>query len=531
MANPQPIVAAPRSHVARAPLRFPPRRSRPEGIQRAACTACQKRKTKCDGLRPRCSACTVKETPCEYKVAEGQTRVGAMKARNEELESQLAISREIIRALRTAPMPEAAQLFERLRSGADLAEIIDSGQHNNQQAPGQISGSDATEQNINITENKGLIWANPSLGSAKDQEVAASSRSSSNQQVGFEYDCSLATPLDILKSPACFDAYNLFIDCVGVLFYVYTQDQVKSVFEIFLRRPPEHVPTSLLCEAFAIAAVGSLYSHDTIPPDIGITFYNMAKWFLNDLVKIDPLRAMKVCVLLAAYNIVTKETVALSFIDMGLNLGRSQSIHREQVPDSLTAAAWIDYKRTWRTLICFKGWLVATLGFVPWNEWTDDIIWSTVDPSLENITIQETIQIHLTKIAIIEAKMFRQIFALSDLRREHVDEARANLHQWYQDLPPSIKLAALSESPLANGPKVGVYLTHFIHLGAMIMLQRRILQHYIQTAEANLTLAKERITELSDAFEDGFVAALQTSRMLDLLMDEEAVFQRCWMCM
>lgn len=71
-----------------------------------------------------------------------------------------------------------------------------------------------------------------------------------------------------------------------------------------------------MCEVCASAAVGSQYSHGKVSAQAGHQFYNIARHLLDDAIQVDPLRGMKVCALLAMYNIVIKGSVALAFIGM-----------------------------------------------------------------------------------------------------------------------------------------------------------------------------------------------------------------------
>ncbi|KAI4728863.1 hypothetical protein E4T49_03363 [Aureobasidium sp. EXF-10728] len=57
-------------------------RSRKKTVK-AACLACQKRKSKCDGKRPRCTSCRSKNKSCEYMAEEGVSSQAASKRRLE----------------------------------------------------------------------------------------------------------------------------------------------------------------------------------------------------------------------------------------------------------------------------------------------------------------------------------------------------------------------------------------------------------------------------------------------------------------
>ncbi|KEQ57769.1 uncharacterized protein M437DRAFT_29947, partial [Aureobasidium melanogenum CBS 110374] len=50
---------------------------------KAACSACRRQKSKCDGKRPTCSACIGKKKSCEYLAEEGVSSQAASRKRLE----------------------------------------------------------------------------------------------------------------------------------------------------------------------------------------------------------------------------------------------------------------------------------------------------------------------------------------------------------------------------------------------------------------------------------------------------------------
>ncbi|KAI9655742.1 MAG: hypothetical protein M1821_005177 [Bathelium mastoideum] len=83
-------------------------------------TAC----VQCDGIRPACTACQQRGIPCHYDVEPEQSRMMALKRRNEELEKELSQLWELYAFLQTRPLPEAHQILNRMRSSADLLAVL-----------------------------------------------------------------------------------------------------------------------------------------------------------------------------------------------------------------------------------------------------------------------------------------------------------------------------------------------------------------------------------------------------------------------
>lgn len=290
------------------------RRKRPNGILAVACLSCQKRKTKvrllsvttehrppatdtaqCDGGRPKCLTCSSKDSPCIYDAPEGQTRIAALKSRNNELQARLSGSVNLLWTLKTLPSEEAAAFLERIRSAEDPSTLLVSGVPNGKRPRSPDSPSVGSKR-VNSSQTPSAMEMHP-----WDPQSALTTTQ----------DCSA---FSIIKSPACRDAFHYFIKCTGTLFHIFTADQGNAALDDVLRCEDGAFPKISLCEVCAIAAVGAQYSRGKISASAGENFYNLAKHFLDDVIECDPLRGMKVCTLLAMYNIVIKGTVALAFI-------------------------------------------------------------------------------------------------------------------------------------------------------------------------------------------------------------------------
>ncbi|KAK5758891.1 hypothetical protein LTS12_010984 [Elasticomyces elasticus] len=83
----------------------------------SACSACRRRKSRCDGERPFCSRCVTLRTECTYEAEEGESRWSALRRRNQILETERSEIRELISYLQNRPEPEAQDIFQRLRNG------------------------------------------------------------------------------------------------------------------------------------------------------------------------------------------------------------------------------------------------------------------------------------------------------------------------------------------------------------------------------------------------------------------------------
>ncbi|KAK4162169.1 hypothetical protein QBC43DRAFT_88833 [Cladorrhinum sp. PSN259] len=90
----------------------------------AACGACRKRKSKCDGGRPKCSICRERMTACEFDTNETETHTQALKRKYTELQSSKSAFEQVYAVLQTRPHKEAEEIFERIRRGADAGSVL-----------------------------------------------------------------------------------------------------------------------------------------------------------------------------------------------------------------------------------------------------------------------------------------------------------------------------------------------------------------------------------------------------------------------
>ncbi|KAL2261349.1 hypothetical protein VTK26DRAFT_4346 [Humicola hyalothermophila] len=101
----------------------PARRKRGQATT-AACGACRKRKSKCDGGRPRCSICRDRGTVCEFDTNAEETHTQALKRKYHELQVQKSTFEQIYNVLQSRPEQEAEEVFRRIRTGADASSIL-----------------------------------------------------------------------------------------------------------------------------------------------------------------------------------------------------------------------------------------------------------------------------------------------------------------------------------------------------------------------------------------------------------------------
>ncbi|THX47555.1 hypothetical protein D6D06_09565 [Aureobasidium pullulans] len=86
---------------------------------KAACLACRKRKSKCNGDRPSCKLCIARATDCGYTVDAGLSQRQAM---NQRLEAY----KYVLDLLRQGSVTECRTLLLSLKSHGSVAEAVES---------------------------------------------------------------------------------------------------------------------------------------------------------------------------------------------------------------------------------------------------------------------------------------------------------------------------------------------------------------------------------------------------------------------
>jgi hypothetical protein len=129
-------------------------------------------------------------------------------------------------------------------------------------------------------------------------------------------------------------AVAMFFMATGLLFYVFPKEQADSIqhdllneakypgdtpFSVILSKSDSLEERARLAEICGAASVGMLYQRlfdKQQPPPLGLSdyFYSLTKQLLDNTIEANPLRAMKVCAMLAMYNIVVKGSVALAYV-------------------------------------------------------------------------------------------------------------------------------------------------------------------------------------------------------------------------
>ncbi|KAL0260079.1 hypothetical protein SLS55_005824 [Diplodia seriata] len=449
---------------------------------------------------------------CVYDTEQGETRTAALKNMNTALERNLSSAMHALRMLQTWPEDEAEHLFQCLRFAADLPAFLSTLQTPLPAEPPPHCRS----QWVDIPDVLRYIRDN----------------------------------LDDIKH-----AFSIYIERTTMLFHVYTEADVSRILALVDEPSVLDIPGPVLCEVCSIVAIASHFDRQRVPPDKSDLMYSVAKHFLDDLVLQNPLRAIKVCALLVLYNVVVKATVALTYVgkffctsftctpadlsaDMGLGIADNMGLYGQQRPRTVDQHSWLDAKKVWRSLVLCKGWLQATLGYLPSKPTTfvpDLCLIGTADVQ----DAAEFFRTEFTKISILKAKILNTA-ATPDLSQRTIDDIRHDLQRWYDSLPPQWGLARNLQTDTDHSPtRITTSYLHLLHLGAIMLLHRRIVSNHrrlMRTQEADdpgrapLEANIQGSAAELLAVRDGVTAARLSARLLALIMAEGGITRHCWIC-
>lgn len=262
-----------------------------------------------------------------------------------------------------------------------------------------------------------------------------------------------------------------FFTCTGCIFHIYDQHDAEKQFSDL--RPylensrqswlelvsqgtlPSHLKPAL-CSLCIMAAVGLQYTKNPIPAlgfvssssdgsyEFVNVFYESARHLLEAVIEIDILEAMRVCAALTVFNTIGHATVAMVYVDMGINFALSIGSGLQFRPERISDSSWIKHKRVARTLVTLRSWLVSTLGYIHGDHpgLQSGTRW-LVDSN--NLTANETIQQELNKVVQIEANLLRTLDSFQMIAPGLLSSTRRDLIQWHEQLPGWMQLSALLE--------------------------------------------------------------------------------------
>lgn len=259
----------------------------------------------------------------------------------------------VLDTLRSNPLSDAQSLLGRLRASQDaatFAKTFRSLKHS------ESSESSATEQAGRSSE-----YAPRRISSSATslESIAASpDRESLLRRSVWQYEFaairtllpagSSLPPEDFLRK-----AVQQYYNSSGSLFHVFEQQVVERNLDTLFRGLEQNkdVAKRMLCEVCCVAAAGICYLSEPCQEERSL--YDTARVLLVEDMQSPTLGSAKCCTLLGMFHLMNKATLALAYIELGMDLCRRHQIHVESAtcPPGLSNKEWMDGKRTWKTLL------------------------------------------------------------------------------------------------------------------------------------------------------------------------------------
>ncbi|KAH6874296.1 hypothetical protein B0T10DRAFT_521993 [Thelonectria olida] len=492
-----------------------------------ACKDCRQSKVKCDGRRPHCGTCIAKGRSCRYESQVGQSRRAALRSRLQALE-------KLFSALQGRPGEEADRLLQQIRSADDFSSLVCG---SNSTSPGVSSFSSPTtgseEQSLgSLTPVRESVIARLQESHVGD-DTLAKAHVPTPSPTPRELSADASTFLISLVVPSASTtqaAVDSFFSSSGQLFHVFSREQVSGYYEDVFGSdgcPIQSQKTAICCLA-AVAAIGVQYNADDFEVGIDGVFYDVTRHFFENLMEEQPLDAIKACTLLAMYNIMNKATVSLAYIEVGLSMSKRHNLNDKcyHYP-GLSPEEWVDYRRTWRTLL----WLSSTLGYISGG----DISFREVVPVLNldlSFTYATVVQTEMTKISLLNADILRMHLSSEEMTSQAMDSINKDLQDWHNQLPGEMHLANVCREDLPVEVRRPILATHLLYLGTTMLLYRRIASQFVRSSgidHGHDILWKPFENKFLDHADQAVTAARHSARILGLLRAEKGIFKKCWL--
>ncbi len=141
------------------------------------------------------------------------------------------------------------------------------------------------------------------------------------------------------------------------------------------------------------------------------------------------------------------------------------------------------------------------------------------------------VQTEITKISLLKAGILRNHLVVQELTTLSMDGISRELQDWHGQLPEPMKLRSLCRDDWPPLVRWSLYHVHLLYHGAFMLVYRRIATHCTRLHRTGTDVASTQEPTLLNLVEQGITSALDTARIVTLLLQEQGVFRRCWIVM
>ena len=241
-------------------------------------------------------------------------------SRQEAAKTRLETLEKLFASLQTTSPTESERLVQRIRTGENLSSIVDDPEASpavfetlTEQSSSSGSALDTTPHLENLDIDP-LIPAGPVTLKGKTPvhtvSLADGAVGLTTAEVPFIVQMKLPTS-EFVRA-----ALEAFFSSTGKLFQFFSREQAARYYDMVFDQDSTEVSKVAVCCVALVAAMGLQYeqSEENASREKMDGLYNVAKHYYEAVLVEHPLDAIKVCGLLAMFNIFDKVTISLAYI-------------------------------------------------------------------------------------------------------------------------------------------------------------------------------------------------------------------------
>ncbi|KAK8011925.1 GroES-like protein [Apiospora arundinis] len=438
-----------------------------------------------------------------------------------------------VKRLQEASDDEAVSLVTRLRSGKALDDGSQDAWGLHSSEPYNRHFVDETDKTSSPLVVHSSAGRDDTISNHLDAEpVLPSEEPSQMEDIFYSWNCMFLSDTTRVQT-----AVDAFFESSDRRFLVFTKETIMRYYHDIYSNSvdiPQRMKEAELCCLCAVAALGMRFAYnDEQAARYSETLYHTSTNYFSLLYKILPLDAIKVCTLLANFNIKNKRTGALAFVEIGLSLCTKHNIYDDDFHEPRIAEdTWPSHCKPWRALLFQSLLLSSTLSYVSGGGlYFEELALSDVE--LETVPIlQISVSRELTKLCILKANIIRMDFTLKGRPAASPGTLMQELQNWYRQLPNDLYLAALMGEQRRE-KRVAIYYVNLMFLSATGLFYRRTASRFLRsvgfvTRRPTSPNGMPKKYKLENARES-ILAAQQAARIFEFLVLEEVSIWKCWL--
>jgi hypothetical protein len=146
----------------------------------------------------------------------------------------------------------------------------------------------------------------------------------------------------------------------------------------------------------------------------------------------------------------------------------------------------------------------------------------------------------MARICVVKAKILQMHMIFKDLTAPAVQAVTEDLQCWYRELPEVMQLGASAQENLPAATRRSIFHTNLLYLGSMMLVYRRIVSQFLryymnktsgEISTGNTTLQSPLNEVVAKQNAEASLAASNSARIINLMLEDDCIFKRCWLLM